>query len=84
MRSSRMVRSVFPGAAWLLVAASAWAADGAAPDNARAMLLAGVGRACLAAKTPADLETLAVKQPRAVAALIDAYQHEVLGLPAKN
>ncbi len=30
------------------------------------------------------LETLAVKQPRAVAALIDAYQHEVLGLPAKN
>jgi hypothetical protein len=59
-----MFRSVFPGAAWLLVAASAWAADGAAPDNARAMLLAGVGRACLAAKTPADLETLAVKLDR--------------------
>lgn len=30
------------------------------------------------------LETLAKKQPRAVSALIDAYQHEALGLPLKN
>lgn len=30
------------------------------------------------------LEALAKKQPRAIGALIDAYQHEVLGLPLKN
>lgn len=32
----------------------------------------------------AALEKLASKQPRAVSAFIDAYQHEVLGLPLKN
>jgi len=30
------------------------------------------------------LALLATKQPRAIGALIDAYQHEVLGLPLKN
>lgn len=30
------------------------------------------------------LQALANKQPRAIAAFIDAYQHEVLGLPLKN
>ncbi|PTX99242.1 hypothetical protein DB345_02380 [Spartobacteria bacterium LR76] len=56
-----MVRSVLLGAAWMLAAAPAWAADGAAVENVRAMLLAKVGPACLAAKTPGDLETLALK-----------------------
>lgn len=32
----------------------------------------------------AALETLVKKQPRALSALIDTYQHEVLGLPLKN
>lgn len=48
-------------AVWMLAAASAWAADGAAVDNVRAMLLAKAGPACLAARTPGDLEALALK-----------------------
>ncbi|MDD3675807.1 phage tail assembly chaperone [Thauera propionica] len=30
------------------------------------------------------LAQLAIKQPRAIAAFVDTYQHEVLGLPLKN
>lgn len=30
------------------------------------------------------LHTLAAKQPRAIAAMIDAYQHEMYGVPLKN
>lgn len=45
----------------MLAAAPAWAADGAATDTMRSMLLAKVGPACLAARTPGELETLVLK-----------------------